>query len=55
MDKLTPVIAKFGYSWDRDDYYMNVDSKLLYSSNKRPPRDISEKMTELTNEYCTLD
>lgn len=55
MDKLTPVIAKFGYSWDRDDYYMNVDSKLLYSSNKRPPRDISEKMKELTNEYCTLD
>ena len=53
MDKLTPVIATFGYSWDRDDYYENVHSKLLYSSHKRPPREISETMNDLHKEYCT--
>lgn len=55
MDKLAPVIATFGYRWDRDDYYVNAGNvELLYSSNQRPPREISETMKEQANKFCSL-
>lgn len=55
MDKLTPLIAEFGYNWDRDSYYVkhNTDSNLLYSSNNIPPKEVVKSMNELATKYCT--
>ncbi len=55
MDKLTPIIAEFDYSWDRDAYYFNntVDAQLLYSSNHLPPKELFEEMRQVGEKYCT--
>jgi hypothetical protein len=52
MNKLAPVVAKFGYGWDPDDYYNGNAHTLLYSSNKPPLKELVDSLNDLTGKYC---